>query len=1783
MNIFNKNGDASLVYKTINTLTNRNLYINNENLSKLFILELYNSINNFKKFSFSEIFLNILYMNNYILNNEDNFEFFEILYLIIDKMKYNELLSILSRLKEDIFLNKITTMEISVRALDFKIEKIIINNNYNEIDLIKMKLDELLDIFINPDNYNKLKISDDKKNTLAILLQELLSIILQLTSLNDKEYLKYYEKFISFIEAKGKDKNLVTRIFKTFFFQLYETDIDINNNKLTDFYKTKLKYYENQTNLELFVPKKMENYLFKYFSDLTNFIVKFEPNENIIKDILEYLEKSCNLYHNSIYGDNKNYDFILCNLTHIFNSKQIMINIFEYLKLLFSKKDVPELSETYKSIIIFPFHHCQNPAYFSIIKQIFYSNKNYSNYFTFIFNIIDVISKESDKMNNIKGNMNDSNSNFYNNSLELLRIFYLSIKINAELLNDKNFTDLFIKYFEFLKRNKLLFSKYLITIIFKEKNKLYQKTILEICSNIFISLNKNDNENYLKKYFSEYDEKSLIFLIDSMNKNLSYSKKEKYNIYINDSFNKFLKSNGCKEEENSLLIIILNKIYEYKIKNEKQDKKLYNDKQLDIYLKFILEELFIFFNNCGNWKKINKDKQIGEEIKLIRSLKDNNNYEIIIKKIFDYLLQNEGDKSKKLENDAKNMENGQTEDSNNIDKNNNNKFLVECPLKKNCLLLKVYNNIQNEKNNIINNQNMNENPKIFGNFLDLESDNEILCLKRDLLLKQCSIYFLDIYFKDKNFSTLKKYFAYEIENKNKINKDIDKFQYPTTLKNYSNSLYAFPNIFYRTYTSFYDSETLKISHPYFHKESIKKHSFPLLLSHYYSLNNVYNDNEISYFKQECEVIMKANIICGNINLMKNIILFISDYKIKEKYQKSLKYLFSSIYEDIRDKRKIIIIKYKDIKEIIARRYIYGYRAFEIFLKNGKSYYFNLYSEEKISKLFEIMEKLFSKKKYNLEIIKEPLKYFNQQKYNERWEKDEISTYQYLLYINKFSSRSFNDINQYPVFPWIFLDTKNTEDKNFPKFRNMKYPISILSEEDVDEAKIFYLSNKEENPKFPYHFRLHYSTSGYLLNYFSRVSPFTEEQIHFQGGHFDNPNRQVHKIEEILKILSSSHDNRELVPEYFTTIEFFLNANYNYFGQRDSDNEVLNDIIYQKNCFNSLSQYIYYNRLLLNYRPNDNDIKAVDKKDEKNITEKLKNLLDNLKIDLWINLIFGVNQWDKKPSQNKLNLFNKYSYKQNINFHFILEKYKKKKLEENVIIKKILTKKSRIINFGQCPEVLFNRKHQNNILPLKSNEEGDKDLMEVTNYNKIEIGKKTVITFWISENDNYIYFLVFNNDIERNEQSILIYENNNSEQKNPKYILDIKEIMIFKTKKAIKNKSILANSRSTSEISSNKISNSSNNNDLGLKGMEVDSSFEIIEKPIKNNDKEKEKENDYQIYYKISPKYAIFDICLDNIIYFFVGRNMDNSIKIYEQITSGTTKYEFKYNLFTDSFVSCLYLKDKYSFFSGHKNGKLYEWKIIYPSDNNQSNRRMSKSKKNNNFASIKKIELDRDIIAHKDSMICSINYIEKHNLIITTSYDGKLFIRKYLDFELLSFIKVKNESIIITRVVYSDYDLLYCLLNFKDKDLKCGSCINIYSLNGLLLESSEINNIVVDLEPLKNGKIICNYLNSRKLFIFGFNQNKGQLVEENILKYIGDNNILNNKIINFIFQKKNNYFFILLDNGNLYRTSNSNFSLLHKGAHKLESIINTNSKNINKYSRQNSNKKCSNKILDDVL
>lgn len=39
----------------------------------------------------------------------------------------------------------------------------------------------------------------------------------------------------------------------------------------------------------------------------------------------------------------------------------------------------------------------------------------------------------------------------------------------------------------------------------------------------------------------------------------------------------------------------------------------------------------------------------------------------------------------------------------------------------------------------------------------------------------------------------------------------------------------------------------------------------------------------------------------------------------------------------------------------------------------------------------------------------------------KWINGEISNYEYLMYLNSAANRSFNDLSQYPIFPWILAE------------------------------------------------------------------------------------------------------------------------------------------------------------------------------------------------------------------------------------------------------------------------------------------------------------------------------------------------------------------------------------------------------------------------------------------------------------------------------------------------------------------------------------------------------------------------------------------------------------------------------------------------------------------------------------------------------------------------------------------------------------------------------------------
>ena len=84
-----------------------------------------------------------------------------------------------------------------------------------------------------------------------------------------------------------------------------------------------------------------------------------------------------------------------------------------------------------------------------------------------------------------------------------------------------------------------------------------------------------------------------------------------------------------------------------------------------------------------------------------------------------------------------------------------------------------------------------------------------------------------------------------------------------------------------------------------------------------------------------------------------------------------------------------------------------------------------------------------------------------------------------MQLNTISGRTFNDLSQYPIFPWIIMDyTSSKLNLDNPKtFRDLSKPIGIQNPKHIDEVR-----SKYENFEDPsgtvakFHYGTHYSNS-----------------------------------------------------------------------------------------------------------------------------------------------------------------------------------------------------------------------------------------------------------------------------------------------------------------------------------------------------------------------------------------------------------------------------------------------------------------------------------------------------------------------------------------------------------------------------------------------------------------------------------------------------------------------------------------------------------------------------------
>ncbi|KAL7592537.1 hypothetical protein Lser_V15G31721 [Lactuca serriola] len=239
-----------------------------------------------------------------------------------------------------------------------------------------------------------------------------------------------------------------------------------------------------------------------------------------------------------------------------------------------------------------------------------------------------------------------------------------------------------------------------------------------------------------------------------------------------------------------------------------------------------------------------------------------------------------------------------------------------------------------------------------------------------------------------------------------------------------------------------------------------------------------------------------------------------------------------------------------LHQVYSRRYLLRRSALELFMVDRSNFFFDFGTMEGRRSAYRAIVQAHPSHLNNIYLATQrPDQLLKRTQLMERWARWEISNFEYLMQLNTLAGRSYNDITQYPVFPWILSDYKSThlDLANPSSYRDLSKPVGALNDDRLKKIQERYYSfNDTVIPKF--HYGSHYSSAGTVLYYLMRVEPFTTLSIQLQGGKFDHADRMFLDIPATWNgVMEDMSDVKELVPELFYLPEILLNENSIDFG------------------------------------------------------------------------------------------------------------------------------------------------------------------------------------------------------------------------------------------------------------------------------------------------------------------------------------------------------------------------------------------------------------------------------------------------------------------------------------------------------------------------------------------------------------------------------------------------------------------------------------------------------------
>ncbi|XP_065076461.1 neurobeachin isoform X10 [Ochlerotatus camptorhynchus] len=352
--------------------------------------------------------------------------------------------------------------------------------------------------------------------------------------------------------------------------------------------------------------------------------------------------------------------------------------------------------------------------------------------------------------------------------------------------------------------------------------------------------------------------------------------------------------------------------------------------------------------------------------------------------------------------------------------------------------------------------------------------------------------------------------------------------------------------------------------------------------------------------------------------------------------------------------------FSEIRAIFSRRYLLQNVALEIFLASRTSILFAFPDQHTVKKVIKALPRVGVGIKYGIPQTRRasmmsPRQLMRNSNMTQKWQRREISNFEYLMFLNTIAGRTYNDLNQYPVFPWVLTNYESRElDLSQPSnYRDLSKPIGALNPSRREYFEERYES--WDTPGIPpFHYGTHYSTSAFVLNWLIRMEPFTTMFLALQGGKFDHPDRLFSSIALSWKNCQrDTSDVKELIPEWYFLPEMFYNSSDYRLGQRE-DGTLVSDIELPP-WAKTPEEFVRINRMAL------------------------ESEFVSCQLHQWIDLIFGYKQRGPE-AMRATNVFYYLTYEGSVDLDTITDSVTREAIE------------NQIRNFGQTPSLLLMEPH-----------------------------------------------------------------------------------------------------------------------------------------------------------------------------------------------------------------------------------------------------------------------------------------------------------------------------------------------------------------------------------------------------------------------------------------------------------------------------------------------------------